>query len=83
VHGLLLELPRKSIEPMVLALDGARPQAVRAMQLCLSEGAWEGEAILQRHWPEVNQPLGTDESVLTLDGRDFLKQGQESVGGKR
>ena len=27
LHGLLLELPRKSIEPMVLALAGAQPQA--------------------------------------------------------
>jgi SRSO17 transposase len=40
LHGLLLDIPRKSIEPMVLALDGADPNAVRALQLFISEGAW-------------------------------------------
>jgi hypothetical protein len=31
LQGLLLELPRKSIEPLVLALEGAKSHAVRAM----------------------------------------------------
>ena len=83
LHGLLLDLPRKSIEPMVLALEGAQPQAVRTLQLFISEGAWEDEAILRHHWQEVNTSLGEDDGVLTLDGSDFLKQGRESVGVKR
>ena len=32
LHGLLLEIPRKSIEPMVLALEGANAKVVRTMQ---------------------------------------------------
>ena len=32
LHGLLLEIPRKSIEPMVLALEGANGNAVRTLQ---------------------------------------------------
>ncbi len=83
LHGLLLDLPRKSIEPMVLALDGAQPQAVRTLQLFISEGTWEDEALLRRHWQAVDQELGEDDGVLTLDGSDFLKQGRESVGVKR
>jgi SRSO17 transposase len=83
LHGLLLEMPRKSIEPMVLALDGAQPKAVRAMQLFLSEGAWDDQAILKRHWQEVDRELGEADGVLTLDGSDFPKQGHESVGVKR
>lgn len=83
LHGLLLEMPRKSIEPMVLALEGANGNAVRTMQLFISEGTWEDEALLRRHWQEVDQALGDDHGVLTLDGSDFLKQGQESVGVKR
>ncbi len=83
LHGLLLELPRKSIEPMVLALEGANRNAVRAMQQFLSEGAWDDDAILQRHWQEVESDLGDDDGVLTLDGSDFPKQGTESVGVKR
>ena len=38
LHGLLLELPRKSIEPMVLTLKGADRNAVRAMQQFLGGG---------------------------------------------
>jgi SRSO17 transposase len=83
LHGLLRDIPRKSIEPMVLALEGAQAQAVRTLQLFISEGAWDDEALLQRHWQEVEMCLGEDDGVLTLDGSDFLKQGQESVGVKR
>lgn len=83
MHGLLLELPRKSIEPMVLALEGANRNTVRAMQQFLSEGAWDDDTILRRHWQEVDHDLGDDNGVLTLDGSDFPKQGTESVGVKR
>lgn len=37
LRGLLLELPRKSIEPLVLTVEGAQPQPVRAMPQFLSE----------------------------------------------
>ena len=36
LQGLLATLPRKSIEPMVLAVDGVAPKAVRAMQSFIS-----------------------------------------------
>jgi SRSO17 transposase len=83
LHGLLLDIPRKSIEPMVLALEGAQPKMVRTLQLFISEGAWDDDALLHRHWHEVEQVLGEADGVLTLDGSDFLKQGRESVGVKR
>ena len=35
LHGLLLDIPRMFIEPMVLALNGVDPNAVRALQLCI------------------------------------------------
>lgn len=83
LRGLLLEIPRKSIEPMMLALQGADPNAIRAMQQFVGEGAWKDQAILKRHWREVDETLGDEDGVLTLDGSDFLKQGKESVGVKR
>jgi SRSO17 transposase len=83
LHGLLLDIPRKSIEPMVLALEGAHPKTVRTLQLFISEGAWDDDALLHRHWHEVEQVLGEADGVLTLDGSDFLKQGRESIGVKR
>jgi len=83
LQGLLSELPRKSIEPMVLALEGANANVVRTMQLFISAGAWEDDLLLARHWQEVDATLGEEDGVLTLDGSDFLKQGEESVGVKR
>jgi SRSO17 transposase len=83
LHGLVLELPRKSIEPLVLALEGAQPQTVRAMQQFISEGSWDDTAILHRHWQEVDRDLGEDDGTLILDGSDFPKQGRASVGVKR
>jgi len=50
LHGLLLEMPRKSIEPMVLALEGANAQAVRTLQLFISEGACD---VTGRRWTRL------------------------------
>ena len=83
LHGLLLDLPRKSIEPMVLALEGAQSQAVRPLPWFIPEGAWDDEALLPRHWQEVDALRGEDDGVLTLDGSACLKQGQAAVGVKR
>ena len=83
LQGLLAPLPRKSIEPMVLAVDGVAPKAVRAMQSFISEGQWNDERLLHQHWQEVEADLGADDGVLMVDGSDFPKQGSHSVGVKR
>jgi SRSO17 transposase len=83
LHGLLLEMPRTSVEPMVLALKGADTTAVRAMQQFVGAGAWQAPLILRRHWHAVDGTLGEEDGVLTLDGSEFLKQGKASVGVKR
>src|SRR3989454_3560402 len=83
LQGLLAPLPRKSIEPMVLAVDGVAPKAVRAMQSFSSEGQWNDERLLHQHWKAVEADLGADDGVLMVDGSDFPKQGGHSVGVKR
>ena len=83
LSGLLLDIPDKAIEPMVLAQEGADPNVIRARQHFISEGVWNDEDILKRHWREVGQNLGEGDGVFTLDGSDFPKQGEESVGVKR
>src|SRR2546425_2401761 len=83
LQGLLATLPRKASEPMVLALDGVAPKAVRAMQSFISEGQWKDERLLHQHWKEVETDLGADEGVLMVDGSDFPKQGVHSAGVKR
>jgi len=83
LQGLLAPLPRKSIEPMVLAVDGVAPTAVRAMQSFISEGRWNDERLVHQHWKEVERDLGADDGVLMVDGSDVPKQGVHSVGVKR
>jgi len=83
LQGLLATLPRKSIEPMVLAVEGVAPKAVRAMPSFISEGRWHDERLLHQHWKEVETDLGTDEGGLMVDGSDFPKPGVHSVGVKR
>jgi SRSO17 transposase len=83
LQGLLAPLPRKSIEPMVLAVDGVTPAAVRALQAFISEGTWDDGRLIQQHWKEVERDLGADDGVLMVDGSDFPKQGVHSVGVKR
>jgi SRSO17 transposase len=78
LQGQLLDLERKSIEPMALALaDGD----VQAMQQFISVGAWDDGALLERHQALVAESLGDPTTgVLIIDGCDFPKQGRESVG---
>jgi len=83
LQGLLAPLPRKSIEPMVLAVDDVAPKAVRALQSFISEGQWNDERLLHQHWQEVETDLGAADGVLMVDGSDFPKQGVHSAGVKR
>ena len=83
LQGLLSPMKNKSIESMVLQRVGDAPNAIRASQQFVSQGAWADAPILQRHWQEVDQDLGDKDGVLIIDGSDFPKQGKESVGVKR
>ncbi len=83
LKGLLSEIENKSVESMVLQFEGDNPNAIRASQQFLGQGAWSDEAILRRHWQEVSRDLGEENGVLIVDGSDFPKQGTESVGVKR
>ncbi len=83
LQGLLATLPRTSIEPMVLAVTGVAPKAVRAMPSFLSEGMWDDARLLHQHWKEVETALGADDGVLMVAGSDVPKQGVHAVGVKR
>lgn len=83
LQGLLTQLPRKSIEPMVLSLLGSDANRIRTLQQFISLGAWDDLPILQRHWQQVESLLGEADAALILDGSDFPKQGKDSVGVKR
>jgi len=79
----MLDVPKKSVETMMLNLKGDDPNAIRNMQHFVSEGSWQDKAILQRHWQEVSHDLGDENGVLIGDGSGFPKQGEESVAVKQ
>lgn len=83
LEGQLLDIPRKSMEPMVLALEGPNPAAVRAMQQFIGEGAWDEAPLLVQHQRLVDETLGAVNGVLIVDSSGFPKQGRDSVGVAR
>lgn len=83
LNGLLSRMENKSIEAMVIEQEGPDPNAIRSMQHFISEGSWDDTEILRRHWQEVSKDLAEEDGVYTLDGSDFPKQGETSVGVKR
>ncbi len=81
LQGQLLDLERKTIEPLALALPGGD---VQALQQFIGQRTWDAEAVLLRHQEIVAQTRGDAETgVLIVDGCDFPKQGPESVGVAR
>lgn len=83
LQGVLATVPRKSIEPMVLAVDGVAPKAVRARPSFRSAGRWSDERRLSQHGKEVETDLGADDGVLMVDGSAVPTQGGQAVGVKR
>ena len=45
LKGLMLDLPNKSVETMMLNLKGDDPNAIRNMQHFVSEGSWRDQPI--------------------------------------
>ena len=80
LRGLLSDEPRKSVERMVLKLQGPDRNAVRSLQQFVGESPWSDVPLLARLWAEVGATLGEEEGVLIVDGSDFRKQGRMSVG---
>ena len=64
-------------------MHGDNENEIRAMQHFLSEGSWDDEAVLKKHWQLVDEAIGDNEGVLIVDCSGFPKQGKDSVGVKR
>jgi SRSO17 transposase len=78
--GQLSDLERKTIEPMVLSLLGAKPNAIRGLQQFIGQGEWESEPLLLHLQELVSRWLGEEDGVVIVDGSGFPKQGKHSVG---
>ncbi len=78
--GQLSNLGRKTIEPIVLALHGADPNAVRAAQRFITDGTWSDTGMREYQHRVIAADLGEAEGVVIVDGSGFPKQGSHSVG---
>lgn len=81
LQGLLSGLERKSVEPMALSLLGEK--RVKALQRFMAMGSWEVEELGARHREEAAKTLSEPGGVFSVDGSDFPKKGNESVGVAR
>lgn len=81
--GQLSNLERKTIEPMVLELNGPDPNAVRGLDQFVGAGGWEAPGLLRRLQELVAQALGHPDGMLIVDGSGFPKQGPHSAAVAR
>jgi SRSO17 transposase len=77
---MLMEVERKAIQPMARKVKGGR---VQSMQQFIGQSPWDDGPILERHQRLVAETVGHPQGMLILDGCDFPKQGDDSVGVKR
>lgn len=78
--GRLSGLERKTVEPIVLALLGPKPNAVRTVQHFIGHGEWEVAPFLEHAQGLVADWLGDGDGVVIVDGSGFPKQGGHSAG---
>lgn len=77
LQGLLATLPRKSCEPIALALG----VSVRGLQAFIAESSWSSLPVLAQHERLVAHSLGdTDDGVFLIDESGMPKQGHHSAG---
>ncbi len=78
--GQLSNLERKTIEPMVLSLLGAIPNAIRDLQRFMSQSDWDTRRPMMQLQTWVAAWMGECDGVAIVDGSGFPKQGKHSVG---
>lgn len=75
--GLLLNIERKSIEPIAKAVNGGN---VQALQQFVNQSPWDYESILSTLRFTVREKLKTENEVWNLDDTSLPKKGKNSVG---
>ena len=81
LKGLLSDLERKSIEPIALAFGGKG--TVRNTAFFMSSSKWDDEGMHAEYCNEASELLAHEDGMQTLDGTDFPKKGDNSVGVAR
>ena len=78
--GQFSPLERKSIEPIALRVEGAKP---RSMQNAITDALWNEERLLSKYHEWVNEDMGDPRGVLMFDESGFRKKGENSAGVAR
>jgi SRSO17 transposase len=78
LHGLLSDLDRKSIEPILLAFG--EPKDVRCAQNFITRSPWDHDGMLKAYREEVIRLFSDENGMLTGDECDFPKKGNMSAG---
>ena len=81
VQGFLSDLERKSIQPIAIAFEGV--DNVRALTNFMSKSKWDEDGALKKYQDGLSEMLSHEDGMLTGDGTDFPKKGNESVGVAR
>jgi SRSO17 transposase len=78
MQGLLSNTQRKNVEAMALEVDG--PDRVRNLQRFMCDYYWDEESMHKKHLELSAESLSDPQGVWSVDGSDFPKKGEESVG---
>lgn len=79
--GLMSNLERKSVEP--IALHFLEEDDVRGLQRFFKNAPWLYNKMLGMYQSRLSPIVAHPDAMLTLDGSDFPKKGNESVGVAR
>jgi len=80
LQGRFLNLKRKTTEPIALNLKDGN---IRQMQHFIGAGKWDDGTIIEQHQRLVAEELGSEDGAILIDGSDFPKRGEFSVGVAR
>ena len=80
-RGFLSDLERKSTEPIAIAFEGAGQ--VRNLMNFMSVNKWDDYGMHQEYRQDASGLLAHEWGMITLDGTDFPKKGDNSVGVAR
>ncbi len=81
LQGLLGEMRRKNIEAIALKYLGA--SRVRSLQKFMTNYRWDDRIMMVRAQIMLSELIAHEQGMITLDGSDMPKKGNESVGVAR
>ena len=71
--GQLSNIERKTMEPIILALEGANPNAVRALLQFIGQGTWSSQVLVLEQQRRIAEWLGDRQGIVIVDGSGFPK----------